>query len=268
MLTIQLLISFLVGGILISLQTLLAERVHGYMRGVILTVPTTLALGLLFIGILKSSADAVEAAIIVPAGLGLNYLFIAIFASLIRFGLFAALTGSILTFSAGAYALINFPPAGFLSSTFLYGAPLTLAGYLIVRARSKEQKLKQYPMNARHIIGRSLIGGAVIALIVFFSKTLGNTWGGMFSVFPAAFTSTLIIYYILQGAGAIPAVARSLFFPGYFGFVLYAAVSAATFPLLGAWLGTLAAYCATFVFFYLCSFISKKEPAPETQAQV
>ncbi len=229
------------------------------MRGVVLTVPTTLALGLLFIGIIKSPIDAVEAARIVPAGLGPDYLYVAIFALLSRFGLVFGLAGALFVFAFSAYIFISFPPATFLSSTLLYGAPIALTGYLIVRAIRKEQKLKQYPINTRHILSRALIGGTVVALIVFFSKTFGNTWGGMFSVFPAAFTSTFIIYYLLQGKSVIPTVAYSMFFPGYFGFVLYTAVCVILFPAWGALLGTLAAYAAVFAFFYACYLLTPKK---------
>lgn len=70
---IQLIVSFLVGGLFIALQTLIAERVSTLWRGVVLTIPSTLALGLFFIGLAKSPQDVVEASQIVPIALGIDY---------------------------------------------------------------------------------------------------------------------------------------------------------------------------------------------------
>lgn len=253
---LQLITSFLIGGIFIALQTLFGERSHGYWRAVILTIPSTLALGLLFVGLTKTPLDGVEAAIVVPAALGPDYLYVAIFAALSSFGLFLSTLAGLTVWAIGAYSLIQFPPATFFSSVFFYGLPMILAGYFIVRKLPQIHELKPFPMTAAQIAIRSLIGGTIIALIVILSKTWGNIWGGLFSAFPAAFTSTFIIYYHWQGARVIPAVAKSLFFPGSIGFIIYAWIAAATFPLWGIWLGTLAAYGGTFLFFAIFYIIS------------
>jgi uncharacterized membrane protein (GlpM family) len=105
-------------------------------------------------------------------------------------------------------------------------------------------------MNFQHIFFRSILGGCIIALVVFLSKTLGNIWGGLFAVFPAVFTSTFVIYYHLHGKAVIPAVAKSVFFPGSVGFILYTWVATLTFPEIGIWLGTLACYVAYIMFAY------------------
>ncbi|MEK7524503.1 MAG: hypothetical protein AAB588_05760, partial [Patescibacteria group bacterium] len=94
--------------------------------------------------------------------------------------------------------------------------------------------------------------------VIFLSKTLGTTWGGLFSAFPATFASTFIIYYQLQGKESIPAVARSVFFPGSLGFIVYALAVAMSFPAIGIWIGTLLAYLATFAFFGIYYLIQKR----------
>lgn len=253
---LQILISFLVGGIFIALQTLFGERVHGFWRGVILTIPSTLALGLLFIGITKTSFDTVEAARIVPAALGPDYLYVAVFAAFSSFGLVLSTLAGLVIWGLGAYFILQFPPETFLSSIFFYGLPMILIGYFIVKRLHQVPHLKSFPITPVQIFIRSVIGGTVISLIVIFSKTFGNIWGGLFSAFPAAFTSTFIIYHHWQGRHVIPAVAKSLFFPGSIGFIIYAWIAAVTFPVWGIWLGTLAAYAGTFVFFLIFYIIS------------
>ncbi len=249
--TLRLIISFLAGGIFIALQTLIAERVKGKWRSIVLTVPSTLALGLFFVGFTKTPQDVVEAARIVPAALGPDYLFVAVFALLSRFGFLLSVMGGLLAWAVPAYLLLQFPPASFASSAFLYGLPLIIMGYFFVKRLPQVHQLKTFPMTPVHIAIRSIIGGTIIPLIVVLANTLGNIWGGLFSAFPAAFASTFLIYYHLQGKAVIPAVARSLFFPGSVGFMVYALIAALTFPAWGIWIGTLAAYLATFLFFWL-----------------
>lgn len=250
----QLIISFLVGGLFIAMQTLIAERVSPLWRGVVLTVPTTLALGLFFIGLSKTSQDVTEAAMVVPIALGIDYLFVAVFSFTVGFGLWASFFVSLFVWGVTAALILQFPPSSFLSST-ASGMLLILLSYFIVRIPSGVQTLKKFPMNAKHIIVRSLIGGTVVTLILFLSKTLGNVWGGLFSAFPAAFSSTFIIYYYLQGKEAIPTVGRSLFFPGAIGFIIYAWVASLTFSSFGIWLGTLLSYLAVFIFVSLWNLL-------------
>ena len=254
---LQLATAFIVGGLLISLQTLLGERVPPFWRGMILTVPTTMSMGFFFIGLAKSPLDVAQAITIIPAGLGLDYFYVMIFAALSSFGLWISTSVSVVVWILYAALLLRFPPANFIIS-LVYGLPVVLVSYAIVSRMTHVHTLKAFPMNARHILVRSVMGGIVIMLIVLLSKTLGNTWGGLFAVFPATFSSTLFIYYIMQGRTVIPAVVRSFFFPGSLGFIIYASVAAYTFPPLGIWIGTLLSYVATFLFFALYSVIAKR----------
>lgn len=258
MLTLQLVISFVAGGIFIALQTLFAERVNPHWKGVILTIPTTMALGLLFIGLIKSPANVVDATTIVPAALGVDYIFVAIFALLIPFGLLANIVGGFAAWAASAYFLLTNQPATFLIS-FIYEVIVITICYLIVLRMPKVSELKKYPMNFKHIALRSIVGGIIITSAVFLSKTMGDAWGGLFSTFPAAFSSTFIIYYYLQDRKAVQAIAKSLFFPGVIGFNIYAYTVMMTFPRFGIWIGTLMAYFATFTFCCLWNFVLNRK---------
>lgn len=249
MFELQLLISFIVGGLFIALQTLIGERTKGMWRSIVLTIPSTSAMGLLFIGLTKTAGDVVSAAVVVPAATVPAYVFVVVFALLSNFGIAMSYILSLFGWLLSAYVLLLFPPQTFLASTFIYSLPILIPLYLFIRRLPQEASLKQFPMNFKHIVLRSLFGGFVVALVVVLAKTLGNVWGGLFSAFPASYTSTLLIYYHLQGSKVIPAVVRSLFFPGIFAFYIYAWVVMVTFPVFGIWLGTLFAYCATMLFY-------------------
>ena len=92
---LQLLISFILGGLFIALQSLIAERVKGFWRNIVLTVPSTMALGLFFIGLTKTPQDVVQASLMVPAGLSADYIFVMFFALLARFNFYISLIGSL-----------------------------------------------------------------------------------------------------------------------------------------------------------------------------
>lgn len=243
---------------MIALQTLFGERVERFWRNVILTIPTTLAMGLLFVGLAKSPQDVSQVALIHPAALGPDYLFIATFALLSKFNLAVSLLGGIVVYMLSATFLLLYPPASFITSIFLYGIPMIIVGYLLIEKLPQVTRLKTYPINFKHVFLRAILGGSVVMGIVLMSKTLGNVWSGIFSAFPASFSSSLIIYYLTQGKSVIPNIAKSLFFPGAIGFTIYAWIAAITFPTWGIWLGTLASYVGTFLFFWLASFMKEK----------
>lgn len=240
--TIQLLVSFFVGGLIIALQSLIGERVSLRWRGIILTIPTTTAFGLLFIGWAKTPLDAAHAALFNSAAQGGAYLLVTVFALLYSFGLVIGYSFSLIAWVLFAFLIVIFPPSTFLISISTFVLIPVAIGYIIIRRLPQVSDLKKFPMDFRNIFFRALLGGSVIAISVYFSKTLGNIWGGIFSTFPAVFSSTLVIYYYLQGPKVIPSVAKSMFFPGAIGFPLYVYIASIAFPIYGIWIGTLMAY--------------------------
>ncbi len=263
---IQVLTSFIVGGLFIGLQTLIAERVSPRFRGLILTIPSTLAMGLLFIGITKSANDLTQAATIIPAAEAGTYIFVTTFTlaiqiiSNLKYRLVASLACAFLTWGLSSYFLLKFPPANFTYSVLLYGAPVTIICYHLIRKIKTDENLKVFPLNSKNILTRSILAGLVITISAIFAKIFGNFWGGVFSTFPAVFTSTFIIYYKLQGPNSIAAVSKSLFFPGAIGFMVYAGVMIIITPVFGIWIATLTAYLATFAFFLITTFEKKQKP--------
>ncbi len=251
---LRLIVSFLVGGLAVSLQTLIGERVPLRWRGPVLTIPSSLGLALFFVGLTKGSAAGTEAALIVPAALGAEFLFVMAFAFFIRFGLTISLFLSFLVIIAGGSFILLFPPHSLSSSVFVYGLPPIILAYLIVNLLPQVTTIKPVPITVRYIAMRSLLGGSIIVTVILLSKFLGNTWGGLFSAFPAVFLSTFLIYYFAHGPALIPSVARSMFFPGSLGLILYAVVTIWSFPILGVWIGTALSYLAVGCFFVLYNY--------------
>ncbi len=193
-----------------------------------------------------------------PAAIGICYIYLASFILLtLRLNSILSFMGAIISWAISVFVILKFPPADSLVS-ILYMAVAIIPTYLVIIRIPQVTHLKIFPMNWKHLTARSLLGGTIIALAVFLSKTLGNTWGGLFSTFPAVFTSTLFIYYHLQGKAVLPAIGKSLYFPGSIGFLIYLWIAAITFPRIGIWLGTLSAYLVLIVFLFVWNFLVGK----------
>jgi len=261
MLIFQTALSFVAGGLLIATQTIVAERVALRWRGIVLTVPTTMALGFLFIGFTKSVYDIKEVAVFFPAALVVSYAFVCVFAFLSRISRCVSMAGALLGWCVVARIILRFPPSNFITSTFAYAAPAIALAYALVRTLPQVTEIVPVPITKKLLLTRSLIGGSIIACAVILANTLGNIWGSLFSAFPAAFASTFFIYYAAHGKTIIPSVAKSLFFPGIIGYIFYALVAGITFPRWGIWYGTLASYAVTLGFYWLYGVVSvqKKE---------
>ncbi|PJC36824.1 hypothetical protein CO046_03685 [Candidatus Peregrinibacteria bacterium CG_4_9_14_0_2_um_filter_53_11] len=261
MLTLKLIISFITGGLFIALQTIIGERVSMRWRGVVLTIPSTMAVSILFISITKSPNDIIEVARVLPAGLGACFLFATIFALLSRYSLILSLVGGLAGWAAGAAWLLYYPPATFWSSLFIYNLPIALAGYLITRRLPQKEELTPLAFTPLRLVVRAVFAGSVVCSAVALANTLGNTWGGLFSAFPAVFTSTFVLYYLAHGKEVMPAVIRSIYFPGDFTMVIFTYVAGVTFPLWGTTLGLIAAYAASAVFTIIVQWLRPK-PKP------
>ena len=245
---------------MIALQTLLAERVPQKWSGIALTIPTTMGMGIFFIALTKSVADIPEVAIIMPAGLIPSYTFVLLFSYLVRYGLWRALIFPYIIWGILSFMLISFPPTSYFESTFIYCLPLILILYLLTKKPKKSIKLKHFPISTKHLLVRSAIGGTIVFLATLLAKTAGNHWGGLFALFPAAFSSTFIIYYYLQGPEVIPQVVRSIFWPGPIGFIIFGLIASFTFPEYGISLGLLSSYAGTILFFWLWGILIPKQP--------
>jgi hypothetical protein len=77
-------LSFLVGGIWVTLSSVAAERFGSKVGGLIGGLPSTIVVTLLFIGLTQTPERAAESAIIVPLVMGVNGIFVTVFIFLSR----------------------------------------------------------------------------------------------------------------------------------------------------------------------------------------
>jgi MFS family permease len=246
---LQLALSFIVGSGIITLLTFLAERVDKKTAGVVITFPTTLALGFFFLG-WAVSPEAV--ANVVPATLiplGLAILFPALYAYISSF--FSRYIDSkaiqiLITFilSIGVWFAIAVPVVVYELNDLLIGVVgyfllITLSHVLLHRREYEKPVTLEYTSFQKII--RSIFVGFIVFLVVLFGKLLSPFWGAIFAMFPAALTSFVIILHWYYGSSSIFGTMQKIA-TGSFSLFVYAIITMFIFPAVGFVLGTVLAY--------------------------
>jgi uncharacterized membrane protein (GlpM family) len=251
---LKLTLSFAIGGLWIVLATVLADRLGPKIGGLVSGLPSTVMFGLFFLGWTQSPSAAVQATTIIPLMGGINCLFLGVYAWLVRHGFWRALFASLALWALLAYLLVGTPHlrgAGLHFNSY----PIAVSAYACLLGLSfvlMEKVLKIKSVRGRRaaltplvVVGRGLVGGCVVALAVYLGKTGGPLLGGMFSMFPAMFLSTMLVTYYSQGAQFSAATMKSSLI-GAVSVVVYSVVARYSYVPLGLWLGTLAAVLVSF----------------------
>ena len=251
---LQLVLSFIVGSGVITLLTFLAERVDKKTAGVVITFPTTLALGFFFLG-WAVSPEAV--ANVVPATLiplGLAILFPALYAYISSFcskHINSKAIQILVTFilSIGVWFAIAVPVVVHEFNDLLIG----VLGYLILITLSHvllHRKEYEKPVTLEYTslqkIIRSIFVGFIVFLVVLFGKLLSPFWGAIFAMFPAALTSFVIILHWYYGPSSVFGTMQKIA-TGSFSLLVYAIVAMIVFPIIGFVWGTVLAYLGSLV---------------------
>ncbi|MDO8240558.1 MAG: hypothetical protein Q7T51_01040 [Candidatus Moranbacteria bacterium] len=253
-LAIQVVAAFVVGGAVIALLTFMAERASSRTAGIILSFPSTIALGYFFLG-WTVSPEAV--ARIVPStlvALGAIIVFAIVYVNVAERNMKLhkiMQIGVSLVASSVVWLAIVSPVVYFKVSSLLIGivgyAVLICVGQLLIsrKLHCVESSLPAVKYTFGQKIGRAVFIGFIVALIVLLSKTVSPFWGGVFSVFPAALSSALIVFHWHYGAERLHAMIRKVAI-GSITLFTYAIVARIVFPQFGFVWGTLMAYVASF----------------------
>lgn len=251
---IQLLTSFIFGGGVIALLSFIAERVSSRTAGIIIAFPTTIALGFFFLGwALSPQAVAnIVPAILIP--MGISVLFAAIYSYVAEYSAkiinnktwqiavsFLVSIGIWLALDVLVIALeLNSLEVGVVG----YFLVILIAHLLLKRKNYEKPVFLKYTLSQK--IGRAIFIGIVIALVVFFGKTLGSFWGGIFATFPAAFSSLMMILHWYYGPKSLfPTMQKAAI--GSVSIFAYAIAVMLIFPRIGFFIGTIFAYFISLV---------------------
>ena len=198
---LKLLLSFITGAIVVTLATLISERVSSRLGGIITGMPSTSVIALVFIAWSQGDWAAIESTYAMPLGLAAATLFVAVyFLAMGRFGKALLPTLALSFFAWGILAIpAMISKQAILTSSLIY-LPVLLVLYYIVDCSNKPNPQGNKPKAERNeIIARAFFGGFVISLSVITAKFAGPLFGGAFGTFPAVFSSTFIILHSKHG---------------------------------------------------------------------
>jgi len=244
----------------VALSTVAAERFGSIVGGLLAGFPSTVAVALFFIGITQSETVASAATTVIPMTHGVNGIFLLIFILLINRGLLVSLTAAFFVWFANAFILSIVGIESFPLSITIWLILFLLTFYITEKVINinKQGKLKLH-FSKRQVAMRALFGGSVIAFAVFIGKLSGPTLGGVFSTFPAMFTSTLAVTHISGGAVFSRAVAKSMLFSGLINVTLYVIVVRYLYLAIGLYWGTAIALVIALFIGYLTYYVMKNK---------
>ena len=232
-------LSFVIAAAWVSIATVLAERLGTRVGGVVATLPSTLVVALYFMSVEEGTAFASDVAEVVPAEMGVNVVFLALFAMMAHRGLAAALGTGLGGWAALSALLLWAAPGTLLVTVPMFAVAAAAMTIWLRRARGFSQSGGQHiAYTGPEIAFRGLLAGMMIAVSVAAASLAGPVLGAVLSVFPAIFTSTMVILYLRQGPEFTGATG-SVMILGSANVVAYAMLAAWLLPAMGAVLGTI-----------------------------
>jgi len=242
-LLLHLALAFVVGSLWVPVVTLIAEKVGSTTGGIIGGLPSTAALSFLFIGVNQSSDAAVQATAVFPLAFSFTCAFLLFYAFFARKGFRFGLSISL---------LIWFVVSALIALSNLKNFALSLAVGVLVLAVTcyvfaERLRLKIFPPEERHYstlqhLARGLLAGGIVLLAVIASQTGGPVLGGIFSSFPAVFTSTLYIVNKSRGTDFSRSLTKPLAVSSILTVIPYCIAIRYLYPSLGVWIGTVTSY--------------------------
>lgn len=257
---IQLLLSFIVGGLWITLATIAAERFGSKIGGFIGGLPSTVFVTLFFIGLIQGPEIASQATTVIPLISGFLGLFMVTYAYFSRINFVTGIISALLVWSilSGLAVVIGLENFTFSIIAFLL---LLIFSYYMLEKKLKiksfgKVKIRYTPLQ---IISRAIFAGSIISFAVFMTQVGGPILGGIFAAFPAVFLSTLIIVKKTGGLEFSRAVTKTLMISGMVNVVVYTTAVRYFYLIFGLVLGTIVSYLTAILGAYLMyNFINKR----------
>jgi hypothetical protein len=191
---LKLILGFIVGGAWITLATVAAEKFGSKVGGAIGGLPSTIVVTLFFIAWSQGPQQAFNSTTFLPLAFAVDVVYLIVYAILSRRGLMLGIAGALAAWFALTAVLIWARVANLELALAVWIFALALGFYLAQnRLHLRSQSRVPIRYTPLQIAGRAMFSGLVIAFAIGMSRVGGPVWGGVFSAFPANFTSTLII---------------------------------------------------------------------------
>ncbi|NIM90582.1 MAG: hypothetical protein GTO17_06495 [Candidatus Aminicenantes bacterium] len=248
---LKLILSFLIGGAWVTTAIHLADKFGTKVGGIITGLPSTALLSLFFIAWTQSPAVSAEATTIIPIIGAVNSLFLLVYISMVRKNFWMALGSSFLVWGGLSLTLVLLDFNAFSLSILIYAVVAFLSFLHIEKGiKVKSKQLSAVKNTLRTLVFRGLFSGGIIVLAVIMGKIGGPLLGGMFAMFPAMFTGTLLITYFSHGSLFSSAMMKVALLSAS-SVVLYAILVRFTYVRFGLFLGTLISIVVSFTYAFI-----------------
>jgi hypothetical protein len=250
-------LSFFIAGVWIAFATVLGERLGSHKAGLIANLPSNILISMLFMGLTRGPEYAAAATAGVPMGMIVACIFLAVFIFLLRRGVWVALSFGLVSWVLSAFVVIVLlPPLGIVASLIAYFIVSTGLFILVHRwlGRPKVEK-KPVALSWKIIAIRAFFAGTVVAGAVAIAQVAPPYMTGVLATFPAALSSTMVIISLSQGILFAQATGKIILLSST-NIIVYAALVALSFPVLGPWLGTLLSLAGALGFILILGKIS------------
>lgn len=240
--------SFILGGLSVMTLSITADRFGSKIAGALGGIPATVALSLVLLGISQGPEEAAEAAVPIPAMMGLMGVLLSLYCGLVHTGIGRALGVSLAIWAMLAWCVLQLGrmPLSVSVSVFLV---LLLLSFWLVEHHLGIPSVAGAPvrLSLRQLALRCLTGGALVCSSVYLGIIGGPHIGGIMAACPAVTVSALIMTYQSGGAALSAAFGKSIMLSGMVNVTVYAVATAVFYPLVGLPLGTAAAVLSTCV---------------------
>lgn len=241
-------LSFVLGGLAVALFTTAAERMGSHVGGLLLSFPVKVTIAMVLIGLNEGAAIAAHAAMAIPLGIGINLVFLVATAIFVRrHEPWPALRRALMVWAIAGALAIALLPQGIAWSIVGFAVPAIVALFLLRGTPpAKPKSRSKDTFGILGLLSRAAGAGTIVALAVVLARYGGPLLGGLASVFPSGWITTMVILTRHHGpaftAATIRVMVAGSIAPVVFGLIVWLA-----FPVWGVWLGALAAVGAALV---------------------
>lgn len=209
-LILQVVLPFILSALTVILITIIAEKYGTKLGGIIGTLPSTIIIAYIFIALNQGIIFASNSVAVVPAEMGVNLVFMCVFAVLAYRTTAVALIGSFFIWAILSVILLLLNINNiYLSLIIFIVSMISTFTILEKKFKIKSQGKRIIHYTPLKILIRGILTGVIITISVLLSN-ISEVLSGIFTVFPAIFSSTMIITLKEHGPNFSAGIAKSM----------------------------------------------------------
>lgn len=242
----QAIIPFSLSAIIVILIMYIAERFGTKIGGIFGTLPSTIVIAFIFISFNKGVNFASQSVAVVPAELGINVIFLFLFSIFAYQSIFKAFFISFIVWIFLSSMLLIFDITNIFISLVIFFISIVFT-FIYLEYFKKIPSVGNVKVHytLRKITFRGLLAGTIIAISVLLSN-IGAVLSGIFSVFPAILSSTMLISVREHDSAFAAGMAKSMIL-GISSVMCYATAIHFFYPIYDVIFGSIFAYIISII---------------------